>query len=140
VRKLARTQLRAWTLQQLAKQGGKCPLCGTPIDSSIPREAVVDHDHNTGEIRGVLHRSCNAAEGKVANAAGRWGAKSMEYGAIVPWLRNLLAYLEQPGTGVVYPTHKTPEEQRLARNAKVRKARAEKKARQAVRSMPKKEA
>ncbi len=144
MRKLARTQLRAWTLQQLAQQDGKCPLCGNNIDASIPREAVVDHDHETGEIRGVLHRSCNAAEGKVANAAGRWGAKSMSYDAIVPWLKNLLEYLEQPGTGLMYPTHKTPEEARLARNAKARKARATKKAagvvRKSIRAMPKKEA
>lgn len=140
MRKLTRTQLRAWTVQQLAKQGGKCILCGEKIDASIPKEAVCDHDHNTGEIRGVLHRSCNAAEGKVANAAGRWGAKSMSYGAIIPWLRNLLAYLEQPGLGVMYPTHKTPEEQRLARNAKARKTRAETAARKVVRKIPKKEA
>lgn len=134
MRKLARTQLRAWTVAQLAKQGGKCLLCGEKIDLTIPKEAVCDHDHNTGEIRGVLHRSCNAAEGKVANAAGRWGAKSMDYSRIIPWLRNLLEYLEKPGCGVMYPTHKTPEEQRLARNAKARKTRAAKKARVMMKS------
>lgn len=140
MRKIARTQMRAWTLQQLKKQGGKCLLCGDVIDASIPREAVADHDHNTGEIRGILHRSCNGGEGKVANAAGRWGAKSMDYDKIVPWLKNLIAYLERPGLGVMYPTHKTEDEKRLARNAKARKTRAATAARRAVRSMPKKEA
>ncbi len=116
------------------EQGGMCLLCGQVIDLTIKGEGVVDHDHNTGEIRGVLHRSCNAAEGKVANAAGRWGAKSMEYSAILPWLKRLIGYLERPGVGLIYHGHKTEDEQRLARNAKARKTRAEAKARGVVRA------
>lgn len=138
MRKIARTQLRAWTLQELTRQGGICLVCNTPIDHTIPREAVADHDHNTGEIRGVLHRSCNGALGKVDNAAGRWGAKSMEYSAIIAFLERMLAYYKKPGLGVMYPTHKTEDEKRLARNAKARKTRAATAARRAVRSMPKK--
>ena len=115
------------------EQGGVCPLCNRPIDFTIKGEAVCDHDHVTGRIRGALHRSCNAAEGKVANAAGRWGAKSMDYAAIVPWLENLLAYLRQPATDYIYPTHKTADEQRIARNATERRRRVERKARQVVR-------
>lgn len=132
-RKLTRSQLRPMVQRMLAEQGGVCPLCGKPVDMSIKGEAVVDHDHVTGLIRGTLHRSCNAAEGKVANAAGRWGAKSMAYDAIVPWLRNLLAYLERPTTNFVYPSHQTEEEKRVAKNAKERRARATRQARQVVR-------
>lgn len=134
MRKLSRTQLRAWTLQQLGKQGGLCPVCGKPIDRTIPKEAVADHDHETGELRGVLHRSCNSSLGKIDHAAGRWGAKSMKYEDIVPFLERVIAYYKQPGLGVMYPTHKTPEEQRLARNAKARKTRAAKKARVMMKS------
>lgn len=123
MRKLSRSQMRTWALRKLAEQGGVCPLCGQPIDTSIKGELVIDHDHDTGEIRGVLHRSCNAAEGKVANAAGRWGAKSMKYSAIVPWLERLLVYLKQPGCGLVYPTHKTEDELKAAQLEKRRKAR-----------------
>jgi hypothetical protein len=132
-RKVARSQLRPLGMRMLQTQGGVCSLCGRPIDLSIKGEMVIDHDHESGLIRGALHRSCNAAEGKVANAAGRWGAKSMSYGAILPWLKNLIMYLEQEPQPYIYPTHLTPEEKRLADNAKARRARATRQARQVVR-------
>lgn len=126
--------MSSWKARHLKnEQGGLCPICGEHIDLTIPKEGVIDHDHDTGEIRGVLHRSCNAAEGKVANAAGRWGAKSMDYTKIIPWLENLLKYLQQPGTGFMYYMHLTPDEKREARNAKARAARAAVKAKQALR-------
>ena len=134
MRKLTRTMIRPYALKLLKEQGGICPLCGKPIDASIPKEMVLDHDHGTGQIRGVLHRSCNSAEGRVANAAGRWGAKSMDYQAIIPWLKGMVAYLEQTAKDVLYPTFQTEEEKRMARNAKERKVRAERKARKVVRT------
>ena len=134
MRKLTRTMVRPYALKLLKEQGGICPLCGKPIDYSIPKELVLDHDHGTGRVRGVLHRSCNAAEGKVTNAAGRWGAKSMDYAAILPWLIGMVNYLQQPAKDVLYPTFQTEDEKRLARNAKERKARAERKARKVVRT------
>lgn len=140
MRKLTRTQLRSWSISHLTNaQGGLCPLCGKPIDYSIPREAVVDHDHDTGEIRGVLHRSCNAAEGKVSNAAGRWGAKSTSYADIVPFLENLVQYLKSTGTGLMYPGHKSPEEAAEAKRVKRNKAAAVRRAAAKVRTMPRKE-
>jgi len=45
----------------LGKQGGVCALCG-----NINRHGValhVDHDHTTGEIRGLLCFCCNSALG-----------------------------------------------------------------------------
>lgn len=133
--KLSRTMMRSWAARQLkVEQGGLCPLCGNEIDLTIKGEGVIDHDHDTGEIRGVLHRSCNSAEGKVANAAGRWGAKSTAYSAIIPWLDNLLAYLKRPGTGMMYPMHKTADEKKDLRNAAARRKRAEAKAKLAVRT------
>jgi len=129
-RKLQRSMMRSWAARHLqTEQGGLCPLCSLPIDLKIKGEGCIDHDHDTGEIRGVLHRSCNASEGRVANAAGRWGAKSMAYSAIIPWLENLLRYYHQPGTGWTYPTHQSPDEKRDARLAKAREQRAALKAR-----------
>jgi len=135
MRKLTRSQMTAWKVRQLkVEQGGLCGICGLPIDLSIKGEGVIDHDHDTGEVRGVLHRSCNAAEGKVANAAGRWGAKTMKYSAIVEYLKKLVSYLERPGCGVIYPMHKTEDDKREARNAAARLKRAQAKAAQALRS------
>ena len=105
MRKLSRAMMPAWKVRQLqVQQGGLCGLCLKPVDLTIEREGVVDHDHDTGEIRAVLHRSCNSGEGKVANAAGSWIAKSMKYPAIIAALRQLLAYYDRPGTGLIYPT------------------------------------
>lgn len=134
LKKLPRSSMAAFRKRQLEAQGGCCLLCGEPIDLSIPKEGVVDHNHDTGEIRGILHRSCNAAEGKAANAIGRWGAKSMRYEDIVPFARRLLAYWEKPGLGLMYHTHKTPEEKVRAEKLAARKRAAESRARRRVKT------
>jgi len=41
------------------EQGGRCGICGSD------REAlVVDHDHQSGFVRGLLCNACNLAEGR----------------------------------------------------------------------------
>ena len=42
----------------LAEQGGGCAICGAPPKT---RRLHVDHDHKTGEIRGLLCYRCNKA-------------------------------------------------------------------------------
>ena len=132
--KLARSMMRSYAHKLLKEQDGLCPLCGKPIDLTIKGEGVIDHDHDSGRIRGLLHRSCNAAEGKISNAAARWGAKSASYADIIPYLKNLVAYLEKPPKNLIYPMHKTPDEKRDLKNAKAREARAKAKAAVALRS------
>lgn len=50
-------------------QGGVCKLCGRPEtardsnDSSKVKSLAVDHDHLTGEVRGLLCMTCNTRVG-----------------------------------------------------------------------------
>jgi len=46
----------------LAAQNGICVICGLPPNS---KKLSVDHNHETGKIRGLLCKSCNRALGLV---------------------------------------------------------------------------
>lgn len=45
------------------RQNGKCAICGTH-QSKLPRNLAVDHNHNTGKIRGLLCFNCNYGLGR----------------------------------------------------------------------------
>jgi hypothetical protein len=48
----------------LESQGGVCPICldaFAPDSSTDWMSPAVDHDHETGAVRGILHRRCNLA-------------------------------------------------------------------------------
>src|SRR5262245_32747027 len=47
--------------RRLAQQGGGCAVCGRPPKPD--KSLHVDHDHETGHVRGLLCFSCNAALG-----------------------------------------------------------------------------
>lgn len=54
----------------LAMQNGRCAICGYS-DMSDPRMfPVVDHDHKTGAIRGLLCMNCNQGLGKFKDETG----------------------------------------------------------------------
>jgi Recombination endonuclease VII. len=48
----------------LLSQEGKCKICARPEPVS-GRRLAVDHDHQTGEVRGLLCTKCNTTVGWV---------------------------------------------------------------------------
>ena len=55
------------------KQGGKCLICG---DS--PHTLMLDHDHVTGAVRGLLCRFCNSGLGMFKDSIDNL-VKAVEY-------------------------------------------------------------
>jgi transcription elongation factor Elf1 len=52
----------------LIEQEFSCPICGKELLDDF----VVDHNHETGEVRGLLHANCNTALGMLEDDIGRF--------------------------------------------------------------------
>ena len=50
-------------MAMLARQGGVCAICGAKPSSCTHGHLVVDHDHKTGAVRGLLCDHCNKGLG-----------------------------------------------------------------------------
>lgn len=50
--------------QLLSAQNGKCAIC-----REVPKRPVVDHCHNTGQVRGILCHACNVKLHGIENEA-----------------------------------------------------------------------
>lgn len=111
--------MQPFRLQTLANQGNKCALCQQPL---APADATLDHNHTTGECRGVIHHGCNTMLGKIENH--RALAKMKNVATLAAFLQGVLPYLHKDGLGVAYPTHRTADEKRIKRNTQARKRRA----------------
>jgi len=66
-------------MRQFKLQGGRCDLCRR---KSL-KKLVVDHDHKTGRVRGLLCHPCNVALGLLRESPAR--------------IRALAAYIETVG-------------------------------------------
>jgi hypothetical protein len=55
--------------RMLAEQGGPCAICGR--EPRAGKHLHVDHDHDTGRVRGLLCFSCNVAVGQLQHEPGR---------------------------------------------------------------------
>lgn len=125
MRRLTAAQVKLARAKFAAEQGNRCALCQGQLGTKAPLDPVLDHDHATGAVRGVLHRGCNSLLGKVENNAPRYGVRNVR--AFCSGLSGYLTKHMVNVTGYIHPTFKTEEEKRLLRNKRARIARAKKK-------------
>lgn len=123
--RIAVRDLPALRKKILDEQGWLCPLCQRNLKYVKPQQRCIDHDHaktgpSAGAIRGVLCSNCNGNEGRVKRRV----VCSKGHLEDIVWLENLLNYWKKHKTnqtGLIHHTYKTPNELRLAKNAKARK-------------------
>jgi hypothetical protein len=77
----------------LEKQGGKCLCCGTQRPG--PQGWQVDHDHETGKVRGILCPTCNKGLGFLGDTLSKVRKRA---GQMVKYLGGSVAQL--PGIGL----------------------------------------
>lgn len=115
--RITQSQVAPLRAKVLAGQGGKCALC-----QREPSTPVLDHDHFTGRIRGVLCRGCNAMLGHIENNRPRHGllddaVLGRMLAGVVTYLR---LYRQHGADRPIHYTFRTAEEKKLL--AKKRKA------------------
>jgi hypothetical protein len=110
--KLKYREVKPLREKMLKEQEYKCKLCEEPITDLS--EAVLDHDHKTGQIRAVLHRGCNAFLGKVENSLV---INRISQNRLKLIFDNYWRYIDtlQP---LVHPTHKEPKQKSTNRRNK----------------------
>jgi hypothetical protein len=109
--KLKQADLIAFRMKVWSEQGQRCAITGQKLAFA---DAVMDHDHKTGECRGVLHRGVNSMLGKIENH--RKIAQLTGDADLHRFLIGVVKYLSQARLGVRYPTHRDAEEKRVRRN------------------------
>jgi len=121
-RKLKPKEVKAYRLKLLKKQGYFCPLCGFKIEIS---QATLDHCHESGHVRAVLHRNCNQIEGRIKS----WVRRAGKHIEPVAFLEAILAHwTEEYNHLPLHPNHRTANQKeilvlkRKKRKLKTRKA------------------
>lgn len=125
MQRLKSSQIQEWRLYLHSKQQGICPLCGTYIslcNEDGKDESALDHCHETGHIRAVLHLSCNASEGRILQFADK-RCRSEDPKS---FLINMVEYWERDHSNKPYhPNHSLPEEkERLQLKRKLKNLKA----------------
>lgn len=114
-------QIPAVRAKMAKAQGNLCALCGKPF---TPKDGpALDHDHTTGLVRAVLHRSCNGTEGRVLKLAQRAHAGLPARDYIIA-LAEYYKTHETPQTNLIHPEHLSDDQKREKANAARRAARA----------------
>lgn len=114
LQKLKHREIVEYRKHMLTQQHNCCALCG----DLIVDDAVLDHDHKSGMIRGVLHRGCNSLLGKIENNMAR---NRVTVERLRGLAHNLIEYITTTNSTVLHPTHRTPEQRKAAAKQKRRK-------------------
>lgn len=101
IRQLKSNEVKSLRKYLLKKQKGKCLICKKKTD-----DAVLDHHHKkrikgTGQIRGVLCRTCNVLLAKSENNCVRYGVSHEELPEI---LISMSAYLKRKQLPYIHPS------------------------------------
>lgn len=115
MKKLKTSEIKATREAMLKDQGGLCGVCGTTIQAGQDR---LDHSHVTGLVRAVLCNPCNAVEGVLLLGARRYAVKDLK--KFLVGLSEYYTHHETDRTGLIHPTHKTPEEKKAKASAKAK--------------------
>jgi hypothetical protein len=62
-----------------AGQEGRCAICQEPRPKTGPGCLHIDHDHDTGERRGLLCRNCNSALPAFETLGATWMLRALAY-------------------------------------------------------------
>lgn len=103
-------------LELLKQQNYTCAICQEPLTE---QQAVLDHCHQTGRIRSVLHRGCNCYIGHLENNQKR---NQITASRLTSILANYATYV-QTQKDILHPAYRTPEErqERARKRAKKRR-------------------
>ena len=103
---LPQSKLAKW---REANKPSRCPIL-----NDRQSDWVVDHDHRTGMVRGVISRVGNSLIGKIENyLVSRGGQKQEDFPKI---LRNIANYLESRNTYILHPVGLTQLTKRFSNN------------------------
>ena len=133
--KLKHSEIKAHRDKLLEKQKNKCWICGADFSDAYynykkrktaPKHSpVLDHNHDTGKVRGVLCSGCNSIEGLIVKGIDRYhtNISREDVTQVMVFLGQLSGYYWHYDTypmDVIHPNHKTNEEKRLSKNKKAR--------------------
>lgn len=103
--KLKHKEIAGTRERMFREQNGICLLCKRGI-----KDPVLDHDHDEGNIRAVLCRTCNSLEGKIENWIKRFGGGIYR----IDFINGLRDYWMKDYTGnPIHPKHRTADEKEI---------------------------
>lgn len=117
--RLKQSEIKDFRQELLKAQKGRCALCGGKV---LSKYEALDHDHNTGHIRGVLHTDCNILLGKIENFVLRNGKGILRRGGLQNLLKSCYNYMHiDYSRNPYHPSHRTPEEKQITKYKRILK-------------------